>query len=680
MQSLEWYAYRLKMMSPGEIIWRMWSALGDATRRTLFAVGKQPTTTTDDISQGKSNFDPPGFRLCDPAMINWTMAKPNQPEYHWFRRLLSQADRIMEHKLSFFDLENCDLGSPIDWNRDYKTGKKSPMRFSPSIDYRDFTVTGDAKYVWELNRHHQFVVLARAWRVSGDIRFARAVIEQLESWMDASPFGMGMNWRSPLELGIRLINWVWAIDLIRDSGVISKGFRRKLCNSVKLHLEEITRRYSRGSSSNNHLIGEAAGVYIASSYFCGLKQATHWRQESRDILCREILSQTTPDGINVEQAIGYHLFVLWFFVLVEYVSRLIGENLPRSFRARLEKMIEFVGVLSQGGSPFPHFGDGDDGYVLDLGSRYDDIQSLLAIGAVIFDRSDFKSWAGGFTEPALWLTGQAGRQRFDAIQNSSNRQIHSRAFPYSGMYLLQYGSEDSKDRISMTIDCGQQGMPPLAGHGHADALSFTLRAFGVNVFVDPGTYDYFSYPSWRSYFKSTRAHNTIEIDGKDQAVMRGSFMWNPQANAFCVEWSPCYDGGTVVGEHDGYRRLSDPVIHRRALTLDGKNRSVIIHDILKCKKKHYILMAFHLAENCRIVTQQINRFEIDTGSGQVYLTIDPRLNVDLYYGSSNPIAGWVSRGYHQKVKSVTLYAKAVIIGTTDFVCHLEIGEPGDLAR
>lgn len=55
----------------------------------------------------------------------------------------------------------------------------------------------------------------------------------------------------------------------------------------------------------------------------------------------------------------------------------------------------------------------------------------------------------------------------------------------------------------MVFDCGLLGMEPLAGHGHADALSFALRAFGSDVLVDPGTYDYFSYPTWREYFRST---------------------------------------------------------------------------------------------------------------------------------------------------------------------------------
>lgn len=141
-------------------------------------------------------------------------------------------------------------------------------RLWPScLDYRDLRVTGDAKVVWEPIRHHHLVVLARAYRATGDVRYASAVVEQLESWLEQCPFGQGMNWRSPLELAIRLINWVWAVDLIREAGLVKGMLQACLRQAAYLHLWEITRKYSRGSSANNHRIGEAAGVFTASSSF-----------------------------------------------------------------------------------------------------------------------------------------------------------------------------------------------------------------------------------------------------------------------------------------------------------------------------------------------------------------------------------------------------------------------------
>lgn len=207
MQSLTWYVRRLRVMSPQEAAWRVRSAMRDAADRYLVSVRARPRPITA-ILRSRGDGDTPGFRATDMEFGQWSAQSADERE--WYARLIGKADRIAAHRLSFFDLENHHLGDPIDWNRDHKSGKAAPLRFAPSIDYRDFDTTGDCKFVWEPNRHHQLVVLGRAYRASGEPRYAAAVVEQLDSWLRQCSFGVGMNWRSPLELGIRLINWVWA--------------------------------------------------------------------------------------------------------------------------------------------------------------------------------------------------------------------------------------------------------------------------------------------------------------------------------------------------------------------------------------------------------------------------------------------------------------------------------------
>src|SRR5439155_27165423 len=111
---------------------------------------------------------------------------------------------------------------------------------------------------------------------------------QLESWMEQCPFGYGMQWRSPLELAIRLINWVWALELIAPSGLLTPALRERITGVAYRHLWEITRKYSRFSSANNHRVGEAAGVFVGSSYFDAFKRSAAWQTESRQILIEEI--------------------------------------------------------------------------------------------------------------------------------------------------------------------------------------------------------------------------------------------------------------------------------------------------------------------------------------------------------------------------------------------------------
>lgn len=672
MQKPDWYYRRLKAMSADEIAWRVRSSLRDRTDR-LFVSRRQQWREPSVFLNGHGRSDEPGFRVCEMAVEEIAARTGNGPvERGRYASLLAKAEKILGHRLSFFDLTDVHLGDPIVWNRDHKRGQDTPMVFCPALDYRDVDAAGDCKFVWEPNRHHQLVVLGRAYRASGDIRFAEAIAEQLDSWLQQNPYGVGMNWRSGLELGIRLINWVWALDLIAESQAIGPELHQRLMDSISRHIWEIDRKYSRGSSANNHLIGEAAGVFVATSYFRNLKHAATWRQRSGEILNREIVNQTYPDGGTQEQAIGYHLFVVQFFVAAGLASRATGQEFPQPYWSRLEKMFEFLAVLSEGGENLPQFGDGDDGYVLDLGSHARSVREWLAVGAALFGRADFKAQAGECSEPVEWLLGKSGCERFEAIDEPRDRTICSSAFSDTGYYLLQHGKMHSPGRISVVFDCGPLGMGALAAHGHADALSFTLRAFGVDVLVDPGTYDYFSYPAWRQYFRSTRAHNTVVVDGRDQSEMLGLFLWGRRAEARCLRWEPTETGGKMAGEHDGYASLPDPVTHRRTLELDGPGRTLHICDEIVAKARHVVEVYFHFAEHCVVKPAGPNRYVVDAGLGTVEIELDSRLAVESFCGSEYPICGWVSRGYHHKQSAPTLIGRCTCEGNTALACRIGI--------
>ncbi len=660
-------------MHPNEVAWRMCSSRRDFNDRILVR-RRQRLRDLSTILNGDGSAKGPGFRVSDVAAGDRAWLKAEKGDEHdGYDALLARAKRLGWHRFDFFDLNDKHLGDPINWNRDHKRGQDTPLIFSPSLDYRDVKTAGDCKYVWEPNRHHQLVVLGRAYRLSGEKQFADAVVEQIDSWLKQNPYGVGMNWRSGLELGIRLINWVWALDLIKESEAVDDQLRHRILDSVSRHVWEIDRKYSRGSSVNNHLIGEAAGVFVATSYFPYLKNATSLRAKSRDILCREILRQTFSDGGTVEQAMGYHFFVLQFFVIAGITARAAGNDMPESYWSRLEKMFEFLAKLNEGGDRIPMFGDCDDGYVLDLGTNPHSIKEWMAVGAALFGRGDFKAAAGVVSEPVRWLLGKSDFDHFESIPEAESHQCASTALPKTGYYLLQNGRLDSPDRLSVVFDCGPLGMEPMAGHGHADALSFTFRAFGRDVLVDPGTYDYFSYPKWRKYFRSTRAHNAVVIDGRDQSEMLGPFLWGRKAKAECLSWQPTETGGKVIGKHDGYMRLADPVSHKRMIDLDG--RDVVIRDDIMAKRRHKIEVFLHLAEDCLVKSLGKNRYLVDVGPGTVTIDLDPSLDVEEFNGSEDPICGWVSRGYHQKQAGTTLVGRCTSQGNTCLVCRIEIGEP-----
>lgn len=660
MQSLTWYASRLATMSAQEVSWRLRTSLRNQLDRAIVPLRQRPRAIRN-LTRAQAADQ--GLRLCDVESQHPVSVAQDT----WNKALIARANRIACGRLTYFDQIDAYLGDPPDWNRDHKAQKPAPRCFAPQIDYRDYNQTGDCKFVWEPNRHHQFVVLARAYRATGDEQYTAAITHQLSSWLDQCPYGVGMNWRSPLEVAIRLINWVWAYDLTRDAASIPAVLRERWLENAHRHIWEIARNYSRGSSAGNHLIGEAAGAFIGATYFSSFNAAPRWKRDARQILEREILRQTHADGGPREQAIGYHLFITQFFALAGIVARRDGQDFSAAYWARLADMFRFIAHLQAGGDSLPMFGDCDDGYVLDLGDGPPDGHALATLGAILLDTPHTRCHADAL-EPAYWLLGN-GHVPAATVAEPPLRSI---AFPDTGYYLLQHEGAGGAVRISVGFDCGPLGLLPLGGHGHADALSFTLRVNQRDVLVDPGTYDYFTYPEWRGYFRSTRAHNTITIDDQDQSVMRGPFLWSHHAQARCLEWNPTAIGGSVVGEHDGYTRLTDPVVHRRRLDLDSLSRELLICDELHGRGKHRAAIHFHFAEDCQLVHCDGARFDFRVGPTRVICLLDPALSWESQHGSLDPIAGWVSRGYHSKAPATTLTGRTTFRNQASFVCRIRI--------
>lgn len=673
-----------------EIGWRVKGRLREVVDRRLVARRQRPLPW-GAIAEGSSDRlhragDRVGGIWPEPGMLTDDDLGAGRA-----RSLRQRADRILARRITLFDLTDHDLGGPVNYNYEYKAHCSTPMGYAGDIDYRDYRETGDCKFAWELSRFTHATALGRAYRLTGDRRYAEAVAEHLRLWMDQCPYGMGMQWRSGLELGVRLINWVWAVELVQPAGVFDAPFWKRLHGVVYRHLWEIARKYSRYSSANNHLIGEAAGVFIASHYFTALRGRHRWQAQSQAILEREIIAQTYDDGGTREQAMGYQCFVLEFLLLAGLIDRRGEGRFTSSYWSRLERMFDFLLAFAEGGEELPLVGDCDDGYVLDLSERAMTCRELLAIGAVLFDRPDFKVEARADIEPVFWLFGREGLGRYHKLQTDAvQTTLTSRGLASSGYYLLQQGRRRSAephqggtvdkaghrpdpddDRISVMVDCGDLGLGPIAAHGHADALSLTVRAAGGHLLVDSGTYDYFTYGPWRDYFRSTRAHNTIVVDGQDQSQILGSFLWGERAEAVCKQWSPTEAGGVFVGEHTGYRRLPGAVTHRRTVALTA-DRQIRIEDVLEGQGEHEAAIYFHWGPACSIEVAGESLVTVDYGAGVARLEFDPRWAITTATGQESPILGWFSRAYHERTAISVLVGRWQWSGRWVSTCVLKV--------
>ena len=579
------------------------------------------------------------------------------------------AARIAAGRLDVFAMRGVELGTPPRWNRDPKSGIDTALVFGKSLDYRDPALVGDIKYLWEPNRHLQLVTLAQACALGEPSAFD-ALRDQLTSWFDACPYPLGPNWTSSLEAGLRLINWSLAWQLI--GGVHSSRFadepgerlRRRWLESVYRHAEFIRGHLSLYSSANNHLLGEAAGLFIAGIAWPHWSKSREWRSKGEQLLRRHGMLQNGPDGVNREQAVSYQQFSFDLLLLPCLAARANGVDFPRPLLERMEKMLEYLASIMDAGGHLPMFGDADDALVVRLSQeagfcRY---RALLAAGAVLFKRADFKAKAGVLDDKTRWLLGSEAERQFARLDASKTLLPVRRDFPEGGYYIL--GCEfETAEEVRLVADAGPLGYESIAAHGHADALSFTLSLGGCEYLIDPGTYAYHTQDRWRSYFRGTSAHNTVRVDGLDQSVPGGNFMWLSHAHAACGLWCSTADRDVLEAWHDGYTRLADPVIHRRRISLDKTWRVIDIEDALHMSGEHDIELFFHCSEQCSVAPAGAG-YRIARGGRSIVIDLPelPHCGSRLCRGASAPILGWVSRGYDDKQPAWTIAWRARLRG------------------
>jgi hypothetical protein len=504
---LRWRFNRLRCMSAGEVLHRVGrTVLAGMERVRLLPASPVPEP---DLSAARPQ--------------PWIQARPAIDAAPYLRA----ADRLCAGHMSLFALADVFVGRPPRWNRDPKTGIEAPLRYGKTLDYRDPVQVGDIKYLWEMNRHGHLVRLAQAWRLSGDERYSGTLARHLESWFDACPYPMGANWSSALEAALRLINWAAAWQILggAESGVFADAagrcLRRRWLRSVYQHAQFVHGWFSFYSSANNHLLGEAAGLFIASQTWPYWERAEVWRHRAKSLLEREAMRQNGADGVNLEQATSYQQFVLDLLILALLAGKANGHWFGVGYESRIEAMLEFLASIMDARGNVPAIGDADDARALDLGADGCPIyRSLLATGAVLFRRDEFAFKAGGVDDRTRWLLGAQADERVEPEGPVRSRLPVRRAFPEGGYYIL--GSDfESDEEIRVVADAGPLGYQSIAAHGHADALSFTLSVGGVEFLVDAGTYAYHTEGSWRAYFRGTGAHNTVRVDGRDQSRQGG---------------------------------------------------------------------------------------------------------------------------------------------------------------
>ncbi|MGX1563159.1 alginate lyase family protein [Streptomyces sp. NPDC055506] len=641
--SAGWYLRRLSRMGPREVGGRV----GDAVRRRRWR-----SAPPDCPSVTGARFTavlPPGTLDAVP---------PDAA-----KRLVAEADRLMAGHAEYFGVVRDDLADP-DWSYDPKTGRRAPSGYAFNVPYRSEDAVGDIKQIWEPSRHQYLTVLAAAYAITGDERYADRVAAHLRSWWAANPPLRGVHWISGIELGIRLLSWVWIRRLL-DGWPGAAGLfegNAVALNQIWHHQRWLAAFPSRGSSANNHVIAETAGQFAAACAFGWFPSSARWRADALRSLERHLRSNTFRSGLNRELASEYHGLVLELGLAAVAEADATGVPVPATVRLVLLRMTDALAAVVDNRLRPPRQGDSDDGHGLVVdGAGTDRWASLLATGDAVFGRLAWWPAVTG-TDVRTPLLAALIKPAEPAVARPVSRPAH---FADAGMTILRGPGE-----IWCRCDGGPHGFLSIAAHAHADALSVEVRHDGVDVLADPGTYCYHGQPEWRRYFRSTLGHNTLQLDGADQSVSGGPFLWTRHAETRVLAADT--SGEEVArwsGEHDGYQGS----VHRRRVELTAASRELRVVDEVRGDLRA-VRLAFHLgpaitadlAGNRAVLT-----WTRDGEDRSAVLDLPGQLTWRAHRGETEPPLGWYSAGFGRKEPATTLVGTGFADGAEGFTTVLK---------
>ncbi|TKB65783.1 MAG: heparinase [Nitrospira sp.] len=379
----------------------------------------------------------------------------------------------------------------------------------------------------------------------------------ISHWITHNPPGTADAWE-PYTVSLRIVNWVKLF--LQEPEIVVPEWLNVLYQQAAWLEKNIEYHILA-----NHYLKNGKALFFAGSFFAGT-DAERWLQKGLRILIEEADEQFLEDGGHYERSPMYHSICLEDYLdvlnLMTSNPGLISQEVVDRLTEKSNTALDFLNDVCLPDGEIPLFNDSALG--------------IAPAPACIFE---YARRITGYERPSL----------------PTNLTIIEKA--ESGYFVIR------NDGDMMIVDCGPVGPDYQPGHAHCDTLSYELALDGQRVVVDSGVYDYEA-GARRRYSRSTKGHNTISVDGEEQSEIWGVFRVARRAypiGATIVKLSG--DRVRFEGMHDGFRRLSGKVMHKRAIEYDGRG-TWTVRDEVTGTGKHDVESAIHLHPDYS--TKQVN--------------------------------------------------------------------------
>lgn len=427
--------------------------------------------------------------------------------------LLAEADEIVGGQYRQFggkpvEINLCPPGPLAHWT-DYETGHTP-------IPNSQFPIA-DIKLTWEPARFGWAFTLGRAYHLSGDEKYAAAFWRYFETFQTANPPGLGPNWISGQEVGLRLMAFTWAGQVFAPAAESSPERLAALAVATATHAARIppTLVYAR-SQNNNHLLTEAAALYTAGLALPEHPESANWQKTGQKWLTWCFEKQIDAYGEYVQHSTNYHRLMLqtalWVSALDSNVSRRLKIENQEIFDSKTKENLALathwlLSLLDFESGLVPNLGANDGAYLFPLTALpFADYRPVAQAALRAF--LGYSLPPGPWDEMALWFGLPRLESQLEIPRYPGGDHLYAKN-SWGYLRAVRYKSRPS----------------------HADQLHFDLWWRGLNIAQDAGTYFYNAAPPWDNQLTSTFIHNTVSVDGLEQMTRVSRFLYLDWADA-----------------------------------------------------------------------------------------------------------------------------------------------------
>jgi len=533
---------------------------------------------------------------------------------HHESALRENAGRLERGEFTLLNL-NRVLGFPVQWNPE---GTTRLWRYN--LHYFDYAL--------------DLGVLAK-WR--GDRQAASTLKQLFADWIESNPVGRGVGWHS-YPIARRIVNWVQAASLASDAFDWDGDRFRKTWTESLYQQARYLEDHLEIDLSGNHLLADAKALFYVG-IFWGNKVGARWSDKGLRLLWDGLREQILEDGGQYERSPMYQTIVLQDYLEVIHVLAINQREIPSWVRDRLIQMADFLFSVLHPDGEIALFADSA------FGIAYKPLD-VLAAAEHLLDVPG--RWTGAAPGPFSGLVQVLDRPE----SQGSNSHSAQPSLAATGYFSLHNG--DCGDKLM--VDGKPMGPEHLPAHGHCSLFSYELSIAGERFIVDSGVQEYEA-GYWREFWRSTRAHNTVSVDGAEQSEIWASFRVGQRTRflGYAHEQQPTK--AIFVGLHSGFARQKHATPHRRFILALPQKRWIVMDEVFGTGH-HTIHSLVHFAPgvDCQVTdgsvrlrsaSREMRLYPIGESGG-----VKPRCV--CVQGQTDPLQGWYAPEFGKAIPNAVL--------------------------